>query len=60
MQNVFYFFPFRVKMLDANILLISSSSFKNQSTFLASTRRLSRRRAIQSLVSFADFNDVLK
>ena len=52
--------PLRVKMLEAKILEISSSSFKNQAVSSALTRLASRSNMSQTLLSLADFNEIAK
>jgi hypothetical protein len=47
-------------MLEAKIFDISANSSKNHTTFLASTRLLSLSNANQSLLSLADFSEILK
>jgi hypothetical protein len=52
--------PLSVRMLDANIFVISSSSFNNFSTIPGSARLLSLNKASQSLLSLQDLREVVK
>lgn len=55
-----YFLPLSVNMLEANIFPYSFNSCKNHNVSCSSTRLLSHSNFNHSLLSFADFNEVLK